>query len=146
MYLKRHKLQDSQAKHRALLSYTCRASSLKLTNQNSYTFSSKEDGMRSRERPECYVNGISFYIEGNIRSEEEVNLINRLETPEGRQRWSFEPPCIPQSILPPSCHVTTDTKYLLHEIMVPGALHVCVMDFLHSILFKILLLWEAFPY
>lgn len=95
MYLKRHKLQGSQVKYRVLLSYTGPTPSLKLTNQIVTPFPQERMEWGSRDRTECDVNGMSLHVEGNFRSGGEVNLLIRLEVPEGRQRWSFILACIP---------------------------------------------------
>lgn len=82
---------------RAQLSYTCPETFLKLTNQSSPVFSPGDRGWGGRERPECSANGMPLHMEGNIRTGEEVNLLNIFEAPGGRQSWSFVPPCISQS-------------------------------------------------
>lgn len=61
-----------------------------------------------------------------------MTLFNRLEDPEERQGWSFVPLSIPQSTLPSAMLQQLPNKYVVHKEMVPGALCVCVIGFLHS--------------
>lgn len=116
---------------RAQLSYTCPETFLKLTNQSSPVFSPGDRGWGGRERPECSANGMPLHMEGNIRTGEEVNLLNIFEAPGGRQSWSFVPPCISQSTYSIVLQQMPN-KYLLHKRMVPGALCVYGTGFLHS--------------